>query len=397
MKSDQYISAHAKKMVGEPLDAQDQLSWEEREPNRVMSGDFDHYDEPVRAHGRFEKDTDRAYTVFRDLVFAGAPGIPVVKINRGRFLKPVLWAAVAAVIILVGAGGMQYFWPKFFEEKISLPVADLHQGRQKSDSTVFIVLTDKTRIPIAENKTGFVVKQGPASVTVPSPGALMYSPESDETRGEELYNIMQVPEGKQFEVLLPDGSKVWLNAASSIRFPVVFGKKERHVELSGEGYFEISKDKSRPFFVHVGKATTEVLGTKFNVNSYDSRKETIITLIEGSVQVGVKQNKVRLQPSQQVTVKDSLLGKVVAADLEEALAWKNRMFHYTHEELFVIMDELARYYRVSSVKYEGQYEHTKFVLRSVPRSWPLERVLSLLEKTGDVRFKLEGNKITILR
>ncbi|XHR96133.1 FecR family protein [Mucilaginibacter sp. UC70_90] len=185
---------------------------------------------------------------------------------------------------------------------------------------------------------------------------------------------------------------VWLNAASSLKFPVAFTGKERNVELSGEGYFEVAKNKAMPFRVTVNHSTVEVLGTHFNIMGYADEKSTNTTLLEGSVKI-ISGNKQKLiVPGEQARVNGEI--EVAKVNATQAVEWKNGNFNFSHENIETIMRKVARWYNVT-VQYQGTITNEGFV-GTVPRSENITEVLNALELTGLVHFKIIERRVIVM-
>jgi ferric-dicitrate binding protein FerR (iron transport regulator) len=203
------------------------------------------------------------------------------------------------------------------------------------------------------------------------------------------YHTLNVPKGsKPMEVQLADGSQVWLNAASSITFPTRFSGDDRRVSITGEAYFEVSKDAGKKFLVSTNATTTEVLGTHFNINAYGNEPSVKITLLEGSVRV----NGSIIQPGQQAL---SAKGSVTVVDdinIEQVMAWKNGMFEFNETDIQTIMRQIERWYDVEVV-FDGTI--TQHFNGTIPRQVNASKVLGMLEKTGGVRFSIEGKKVLV--
>ena len=218
---------------------------------------------------------------------------------------------------------------------------------------------------------------------------------------------MTTPAGGQYQVTLPDGTKVWLNAASSITYPTAFVDKERPVKISGEVYFEVAKDKEKPFIVDVdGKSSVRVLGTSFNINSYGDESTIKTTLLEGSVKVmrtattAVSTDSVILKPGQQALValpavaasSDRQLKVTSDVNIEQTLAWKNGLFNFNGSDLHAVMRQLERWYGIK-VEYEGSIPDTKFS-GEIYRNVNLSDVLEALQRMG-VKFRLHGKTLLV--
>jgi hypothetical protein len=214
---------------------------------------------------------------------------------------------------------------------------------------------------------------------------------------EEIsYNTIIIPRGGQYKITLSDGTKVWLNSASSLRFPEVFEGKERVVELSGEGYFEVAKNADMPFKVMVNQVEVNVLGTHFNVNAYEDNKEIKTTLLEGSVAISTGNQKVTLQPGQEVSYSSNKLGKVISgANVDQVIAWKNDHFDFTNETLQNISKQLSRWYQVEMSIEEKLAK--KQMSGIISRKNNISKVLEVLEISAGISSKVEGNKVFLYK
>jgi transmembrane sensor len=207
----------------------------------------------------------------------------------------------------------------------------------------------------------------------------------------QAYNTIHTPVGGQFHIVLEDGSKAWLNSESSLRFPTAFSGKNRAVELTGEGYFEIAKNTKMPFVVHAGKTRVEVLGTHFNVMAYANEVFSKTTLLEGSVTVSNGAISKIMMPGQQAVVGEQV--QIRTTEVDEAVAWKNGYFQFENEDLKTIVRQLKRWYSVDFENVENIPD--KHFSAVVSRNTPLSKVLKMLEMSGELNFKIEGKKITI--
>jgi transmembrane sensor len=219
----------------------------------------------------------------------------------------------------------------------------------------------------------------------------------DDMPTKTVYNTIETPKGGQYRIDLPDGTMVWLNAGSSLRYPNRFAGQERKVALTGEAYFEVAKNKQMPFRVVSGKQVVEVLGTHFNINAYTDEASVKTTLLEGSVNVLLQETHQSelLNPGQQAVVKYNGSSIVVQpVKVEEAVAWKNGYFMFVDADLESIMRQLARWYDVE-VAYEGNLGSLKFG-GMVSRSKSIAQTLRILELTGNVRFKVAGRRVTVM-
>jgi ferric-dicitrate binding protein FerR (iron transport regulator) len=207
------------------------------------------------------------------------------------------------------------------------------------------------------------------------------------------YNTLSTPRGGQYSITLSDGTKVWLNSSSSLRFPTAFTTSQRKVELTGEGYFEVAKNPARPFKVQVNEMEVQVLGTHFNIMAYQDEAMTKTTLLEGSVRINKNNTSTLLKHGQQIKIKQGEnAGKVEEANIEEAIAWKNGMFYFNGATIEVIMRQLERWYDIDVVYERAVSEHFNGV---ISKNVGIAKVFEMLELTGAVHFRIQGKKILV--
>ncbi|HVK49133.1 MAG TPA: FecR domain-containing protein, partial [Pseudobacter sp.] len=211
---------------------------------------------------------------------------------------------------------------------------------------------------------------------------------------EAVFNSMSTPKGRQYNLTLPDGTQVWLNSESSIRYPTVFNGKERRVEVTGEAYFSVSRNNKMPFIVNVDRqADIQVLGTEFNVNSYANEASINTTLLEGSVRVKANKLSQILTPGQQAQVgQDKKIRLVKDVDIDKVIAWKNGYFNFNDADLHEIMRQLERWYDIEVV-YAKPVQPVEF-RGKLERSLSLSQVLEGLQLM-QVKFRIEGRKVII--
>jgi transmembrane sensor len=214
-------------------------------------------------------------------------------------------------------------------------------------------------------------------------------------KGQNGYNLIETPRAGQYQVNLPDGTRVWLNAASSLRYPSRFSGTNRTVELTGEGYFEVAKNKQHPFVVKTDQQEVQVLGTHFNINSYTDERSTNTTLVEGSVRVTASNGENRLlKPGEQSQLNGKEM-EVAQVDTETVLSWKNGDFVFKGDDFKSIMRKISRWYDVEVV-YEGDFADLKFG-GYISRTKNISAVLSIMESTGKVHFHVKEKRITVSR
>lgn len=314
-------------------------------------------------------------------------------------VKTLVWlprlAAAAAILFSIGAG--IYFYSDKAPKEVSpqlVAVHDIHSGNNKA----YLTLDNGKRILLTGAKNGTIAIQRGIDITKTSTGEIIYktgNSGTSSTNNEITYNTIETPNGGQYQVYLPDGTHVWLNAASKLKYPTSFaGLGNRKVELSGEAYFEVTKDKTKPFIVASKNQTVEVLGTHFNINAYTDEANTKTTLLEGSVKI-VSNNVSRvLKPGQQARVGNEII--ISDEDTEEAVAWKNGYFRFDDERLETVMRKIARWYDVQ-VSYKDEALKNETFAAVSTRFTNVSGLLKMLEQTGVAKFTIEDNKIIITR
>jgi len=258
-----------------------------------------------------------------------------------------------------------------------------------------LTLADGSKLVLDSTKTGLLSVQGKAHLTKVGQGSLVYQTRTTtDDHSITSYNTIATPAGGQYQVTLADGTKVWLNALSTLKFPTSFNGPARTVELKGEAYFEVAQNKNKAFHVLVNSLDVQVLGTKFNVNAYSDESSLKTTLLEGSVRLVKDNRSLILAPGQQgETIPTGGLSLIRDANTDEALAWKNGYFSFDDADIHTVMRQLARWYGIQ-VKYEGSPTRTLF-WGKMGRDLNLTQVLTGLDKSK-VHFQLEGTTLTVL-
>ena len=317
--------------------------------------------------------------------------IPVIPSYRKTFN----WRRIAAVaaILAITLTGAYFLFNRESKQNIAQPATSANQkdiivpGGDKA----ILTLSDGSAIVLDTLHNESLPQQGNTRITKLDAGSLAYNA-SPGNQQEILYNTLSTPTGGQFQLVLPDGSKVWLNSSSSIRFPTAFNGEDRKVELTGEAYFEVAKNAAKPFKVTVKEMEVQVLGTHFNIMAYDDERSINTTLLEGSVKVAKGLSEKTLMPGQQSRVGTGGI-KVTETDVEEAIAWKNGFFQFNSYDIETIMRQVARWYDVQVV-YNNKIPGGNFS-GIVSRKNNISRVLEILQG-GGVQFKIEGKKVTVL-
>lgn len=244
---------------------------------------------------------------------------------------------------------------------------------------------------------GLLGRSGNAAVRKTGSGQIVYNSLAAgvSNTGPAPVNVLTTPKGGTYQVTLSDGTKVWLNSASSLVFPAAFAGAERRVQLSGEAFFEVAKNKAVPFYVDVKETTIRVYGTQFNIDAYADEQTVKTTLVEGSVQVTKGGVHRMLVPGQQAVTRDALSSIAVGeVNVMNAMAWKNGYFVFDDENIHAIMTKVSRWYDVS-VEYKGKFDNQKFG-GSFYRYKSINELLHYLEKLGTVHFEISGRKITVI-
>lgn len=305
-----------------------------------------------------------------------------IPIRNKIFLLRAMTVA-ASIVLMIGIG--TYFLNDYFKTAGPDPfsyVNDISPGSNKATLT----LSNGEVIALRNNYKSLIVDAGKLMY---NDGSAVISGKGTTFAVKDTELKINTPRGGQYEAVLPDGTRVWLNAASTLTFPSKFIGGDRKVTLKGEAYFEVFKDKQHPFIVKADNQEIEVLGTHFNVNSYSDETTVNTTLLEGSIRIN---HQLTLKPNEQSNLYKN--GKIVVSKANEnAIAWKDGNFVFEKEDIQSIMRKVERWYNVEIV-YQG--ERPKELYSGITkRSGNVSQILSILEETGTVKFKIEGNKIIL--
>jgi transmembrane sensor len=296
----------------------------------------------------------------------------------------VIWYLAAACLLgLIGVTAL--LWRP---RKAIAPEMQVVAAIQPGGNHAILTLANGRRVVLDSAAKGAISTQGTAKIIKVSAGSLAYTPQNL-PESQPLFNTIATPTGGQYQVTLADGTVVWLNSLSSIRFPTSFNGPDRTVVLTGEAYFEVAKNKEKPFHVLAAGTDIQVLGTSFDVNAYEDEGPLKTTLIEGAVRVVKGDAHLRLEPGEQA--KGFTLVKDI--DTEETIAWKNGYFSFDDADIAAVMRQLARWYGIQ-IKYEGSPTKALF-WGKMGRDLELTQVLSGLDKSK-VHFRLQGNTLTVL-
>ncbi len=315
------------------------------------------------------------------------------------------WVWIAAASLMLISFSVSTYLLIHKKSKTDLPSIaknekpiDIAPGGNKA----ILTLADGTKIILDSANNGAITKQGNITVIKLNDGEIAYNPQLTTHNSQSAtadrpitvsYNTISTPRGGQYQLVLADGSKVWLNAESSLRFPTAFAGNERKVQLTGEGYFEVAHNASKPFRVSVNDMTVEVLGTHFNVNAYKDEDAVKTTLLQGSVRVSEGHASVLIKPGEQARVNIITGIKVKKyVNMEQVVAWKNGIFYFDKDNIEEVMRELARWYDVN-VSYKGEMPERNFS-GEIKRSMTLSQVMKVLEY-NNIKYSIIGNQMII--
>jgi len=312
--------------------------------------------------------------------------------------------SIAAIILLFISTGLYFYSNRMISEPEQFTEIDVRNDILPGYNKAILTLADGSKISLDDAANGLLASQGNIAITKTENGQIVYEKNNvDKSKfisHRSAINTIQTPKGGKYQIRLPDGSKVWLNSASTLIYPTTFAGNERKVQLKGEAYFEIAPNKNVPFRVESDNQIVEVLGTHFNINSYDDEDYVKTTLLEGSVKVILSSNpneisKTKLlKPGEQSLTKSSQSGiRIENADTEKAVAWKNGYFKFRNTPIKEIMREIERWYDVELI-YEGKIpsdEFTGFISNDVK----ISAVLKIMEESGGVKFSVKGKKLKV--
>lgn len=352
-------------------------------------------------------------TAYQDVVFPGGEeetkAYMLSQINKQikpkrLSLSPTRWLAAASILLILGSVA-------FFAGRSLLNQHPNNYGAAKKGIVVpgsnkaILTLADGTKISLTDATNGTIASQHGIQVTKAANGQIIYTVKSTPITTDRsntanntvaaAFNTIQTPRGGQYQVVLPDGSRVWLNAVSSLRFPVVFDNpKERQVTLTGEGYFEVAHNSKQPFKVITDKQVVEVLGTHFDINAYADEGSTKTSLLQGSVRVTAGTKGAVLRPGQQAVLSDGF--SVNDTGVKSAVAWKDGYFNFDDEKLETIMRSVSRWYNVDVIFEDTALKNETFGAVT-NRFENISQLLKKMEQTGDVQFTIDGSTIHIKR
>ena len=323
----------------------------------------------------------------------------VSNINKNKvvpfYKNPFFRVASAAAVILV-IGGIYMLKVESAHTKKIIAAKPLYKNdvAAPAKNKAVLTLADGKTINVDSAGNGEFAQQGNMHIVKQADGIIAYK---GNNATEVVYNTLTVPKGsKPFKLKLSDGTDVWLNVSSSITYPTAFTGNERKVVITGEAYFEVMHNAAMPFIVKQANKNLEVhvLGTHFNVNTYDDEKSMNVTLLEGSVNITSNQNNILLSPGQQAQVNNNGIKKINNANLDEVMAWKNGTFYFDGADIRTIMRQAEKWYNVDVV-YKDDINYS--FVANISRDVNVSQLLNILQLTDLVHFKIEGNKITVMK
>lgn len=303
------------------------------------------------------------------------------------------WGWVAVAVLLTGAAATFWLMRDDHPAQTHTVKQEIKNDVAPGGNKAMLTLADGTQIPLDSTASGTLASQGNTLLQMQGNGQLAYESSAPDENAPLIYNTIATPRGGQFSVTLSDGSRVWLNASSSLRYPAHFSGDAREVSLTGEAYFEVAK-QDKPFFVKVNDMDVAVLGTHFNIMAYEDEARVNTTLLEGAVRVSHGNSRYRLSPGQGVSLLKStgVLHMQEQVNTAEAVAWKNGLLHFGGNDLQSAMRMIARWYDVEVVYRSPVQAHFRGV---IPRNVNVSEVLQMLEMTGEVHFEVKGKQIIV--
>lgn len=353
-------------------------------------------EQPAERNG----DSELLDSIIRQLPSSAQEDNAALKAVKGNGANSWRWYMAAAALLAVAVTGA--FIYRGMNKPASLEIAAVADKAPGGNKAV-LTLSDGRRIVLDSTASGSLAADGGVQVVSADAGTLAYQLTDSADNGKAVaFNTLETPRGGQFRLSLPDGTKVWLNSASVIRYPTTAQYANREVSLSGEAYFEVSANRNSPFLVRTANQLVTVLGTEFNVNAYDDEEASRTTLITGSIQVRGEKEGAALTPAKVLKVgQQSVLPykgapqlSVATPDIAEIVAWKDGEFRFSNAKITTIMRQIARWYDVEIV-YEGTVPQNDFY-GVIPRKQYVSQLLKALTLTKNVHFKTIENKIIVM-
>lgn len=324
--------------------------------------------------------------------------VPITKKKSNNYR----WLQVAA-ILLATLFVWVFFMPGKKNQKIAnVKLTNIHKKTiVPGGNKAYLTLADGSHIVLNDAQSGALATGSGVKVNKIANGTLVYDVSGSADNNTSVitpeFNTITTPRGGQYQVVLADGTRIWLNAASSLKFPQAFTGKERLVELTGEAYFEVAKNKNHPFVVQANGTRVQVLGTHFNVNAYTDNDKLTTTLLEGSVQMSSNNATVMLQPGQQgVAMIGGATIKVGPADIQQVMAWKNGFFIFRDLNITEVMKQVARWYDID-VEYQDEDVKINEFGGTISKYKNINELLDVMVLTRSIHYKIEGRRVIIMK
>ncbi|WP_343523961.1 FecR domain-containing protein [Pedobacter sp.] len=311
--------------------------------------------------------------------------------KKSARVNKLLWAAASLLLVL----GAVLTWRYHSQQRQQDQIVELNQAVhiKPGGNRAVLTLDDGSSVVLTDAKIGALANQQNVSVVKTAEGELSYKIHAGAASSKITYNKITTPLGGKYSVVLPDGSKAWLNAKSSLRFPTAFTGAERIVQMTGEVYFEVARNPKQPFKVQSGGTEIKVLGTHFNVMAYGDEAEQKTTLLEGSIHLSSGKFSQLLKPGEQALVNPSGIKVNTNCDMEAVMAWRNDLFIFKDMEIKEIARQLARWYDVQVV-FKGTPSKISYT-GTISKDVELSELLSMLQFTG-LKYELNGHLLTII-
>ncbi|MFC0518573.1 FecR family protein [Mucilaginibacter angelicae] len=326
----------------------------------------------------------------------------VVPVSKYKIYKS-RWLQVAAVLLVALLAGLLFILNKRNQrtDNVTLTAIPHQKPIVPGANKAYLTLANGLKIVLDDAKNGALANQSGIKVSKAGNGVLVYhftkSATNKTANALPEFNTITTPRGGQYQVVLGDGTRVWLNAASSIRFPQPFNGHERLIELTGEAYFEVAKDKTHPFIVQANGTKVQVYGTHFNVNAYPDNSNVTTTLLEGSVQMSNNSRAAMLVPGEQgVSTKTGSTISVSRADIQQTMAWKNGFFIFHDLNIVDVMKQVGRWYDVDIEYQDNDVKNNEFG-GTISRYKSITELMDIMQLTRSVHYKIEGRRVIIMK
>jgi transmembrane sensor len=361
--------------------------------------DFDGLSSVLKSHWEKAKekiatektDWDKKFEEMMEEASRETPVIPLYSKQKSKWYLGV--SAAAVLVLMLSAGTFFLFFNKNRRELVQTQQQRLKNDVAPGGNKAILTLSNGSQIILDSAQNGTLAQQGNTKIIKTDSGKLAYK-SINEKPSEVVYNVLTTPMGGQYQLTLPDGTHVWLNAASSIRYPTAFTGKERNVEVTGEAYFEVEHDSKMPFYVKVRNETIKDLGTHFNVNAYGDEPVMKTTLLEGAISIGDANSSKILKPGQQAVISGDNNDKIKIendVDVEQVVAWKNGLFHYNNASVQEVLRQMSRWYNVQVVYEKTPTSHLAGI---VGRNINLSEAIKMLQNNG-IKCRIEEKKLIV--